>query len=105
MPLDNVCTISSHAALTMFSFLYLLPLSCNRSDGNGFKASTMRLGADVIVFSRHRYAELVLSLIKFAGMKSLHFPPNSHLQIHAYTFALAEYESRLQIIAKNIKGL
>ena len=26
---------------------------CSLPDGNGFKTSTMRLGADVIVFSRH----------------------------------------------------
>ena len=32
--------------------LYLV-LHYDSLDGNGFKTSTMRLGADVIVFSRH----------------------------------------------------
>lgn len=32
---------------------YCLRLVLRLSDGNGFKTSSMRLGADVIVFSRH----------------------------------------------------
>lgn len=33
-------------------FCYLFPTVIFLTDGNGFKTSTMRLGADVIVFSR-----------------------------------------------------
>jgi len=31
-----------------------MSLICCLADGNGFKTSTMRLGADVLVFSRSR---------------------------------------------------
>lgn len=35
-------------------------------DGNGFKTSTMRLGADVIVFSRATSAGYILSFYAFS---------------------------------------
>lgn len=34
--------------------LFLVIFGCRFTDGNGFKTSSMRLGADVIVFSRHQ---------------------------------------------------
>lgn len=34
-----------------------ISLLCCLADGNGFKTSTMRLGADVLVFSRSRGKE------------------------------------------------
>lgn len=48
-----------HAFQSYFLFLLLFlcfpsNLLCWNIDGNGFKTSTMRLGADVIVFSRCR---------------------------------------------------
>lgn len=41
------------SAMISVCALYLF-VSCGLPDGNGFKTSSMRLGADVIVFSRHR---------------------------------------------------
>lgn len=44
-----ICSISQSSVSN--SYHELIPIL---SDGNGFKTSTMRLGADVIVFSRHQ---------------------------------------------------
>ena len=52
-PLDDVWMLGS---LITDLFCYLIQSANNCKsfpDGNGFKTSTMRLGADVIVFSRH----------------------------------------------------
>ena len=48
--LDSCTTTLKHVPIVP---LYL-PFELYVSDGNGFKTSTMRLGADVIVFSRCR---------------------------------------------------
>lgn len=47
--------ICNHFVILHFKLLpYCIYLfTCSLPDGNGFKTSTMRLGADVIVFSRH----------------------------------------------------
>jgi hypothetical protein len=50
--LDNVCNLCIHKENSTI----ILSHSCcfnGLSDGNGFKTSSMRLGADAIVFSRH----------------------------------------------------
>lgn len=39
--------------MVLLLHIYCLRLVLRLSDGNGFKTSSMRLGADVIVFSRH----------------------------------------------------
>lgn len=53
------CTDPMMLTLSLFSpfgsFVFYFCINwfiCSLSDGNGFKTSTMRLGADVIVFSR-----------------------------------------------------
>ena len=57
------CKFSTVICLVSIYCRFLLPLKlnfdcahlfCYFKDGNGFKTSTMRLGADVIVFSRYR---------------------------------------------------
>ena len=42
----------------------LVGLTFSLSDGNGFKTSTMRLGADVIVFSRHRNRLYIVNIFE-----------------------------------------
>lgn len=42
---------------------------CIFPDGNGFKTSTMRLGADVIVFSRASHAGYFFSFLFFCRLK------------------------------------
>lgn len=40
------------AMILILSFVFIFPFGL--VDGNGFKTGSMRLGADVIVFSRHQ---------------------------------------------------
>lgn len=55
------CMDHVHVCYKFYSFLLsYLWTKHSLSDGNGFKTSTMRLGADVIVFSRHLHERFVL---------------------------------------------
>lgn len=47
------CILFGRPSLDLCMYLHILmSKACVIPDGNGFKTSTMRLGADVIVFSR-----------------------------------------------------
>lgn len=47
------CMYNGTFSEIIFGCASYLSVSCGLADGNGFKTSSMRLGADVIVFSRH----------------------------------------------------
>ena len=47
------CMYRNNLFASFFGSSSYLPVNCGLPDGNGFKTSSMRLGADVIVFSRH----------------------------------------------------
>lgn len=82
--LDGVWILTSFSAiLFIFPFIFIFQLGL--LDGNGFKTSTMRLGADVIVFSCHlnnRYAsttehnitlKLVKAMCRLLYLQSLYY--------------------------------
>lgn len=57
------CTFYSIIIQPSTLILQMIWLTLSLSDGNGFKTSTMRLGADVIVFSRQSDNRCVYCLI------------------------------------------
>lgn len=79
-----------HSTICSYYFLFIYRFICSFPDGNGFKTSTMRLGADVIVFSRHHTINRLNSkgtdLLVIGYLFNNPFISHTSLLVHMHTY-------------------
>lgn len=78
-----------HSTICSYYFLFIYWFTCSFPDGNGFKTSTMRLGADVIVFSRrttNRLNSKGTDLLVIGYLFNNPFISHTSLLVHMHTY-------------------